>query len=201
MAKKTISSVPASSVGAPHRRDRIIIIAYSDGIGCDNRGYHREERHVSNHQKWHVEKSESERHGREYRLGTDGSTAIMAYPDGSGLFHGQAGEQPVKGRESSQLDTRESSTDVAYSHSKGLQGWEEARNPTGSREEREQQPSGQGDGIIGWWSVEPCVGRVASRVPNRTHRIKALGNAVVPQWAQAIGEAIKESNIIEEEDD
>ena len=30
------------------------------------------------------------------------------------------------------------------------------------------------------WAVEPDVGRVVTRLPNRTHRIKALGNAVVP---------------------
>ena len=30
------------------------------------------------------------------------------------------------------------------------------------------------------WTIEPDVGRVVTRLPNRTHRIKALGNAVVP---------------------
>jgi len=33
------------------------------------------------------------------------------------------------------------------------------------------------------WDVEPNVGRVAARVPNRTHRLAALGNAIVPLWA------------------
>jgi len=43
------------------------------------------------------------------------------------------------------------------------------------------------------WSVEPIVGRVANGVPNRTHRIKQLGNAVVPQIPQLIGECINET--------
>lgn len=30
------------------------------------------------------------------------------------------------------------------------------------------------------WAVEPDVGRVVTRLPNRAHRIKALGNSVVP---------------------
>lgn len=30
------------------------------------------------------------------------------------------------------------------------------------------------------WSVEPAVGRVANGIPNRVHRIKCLGNGVVP---------------------
>ena len=33
------------------------------------------------------------------------------------------------------------------------------------------------------WDIEPDVGRVAARVPNRTHRLAALGNAIVPLWA------------------
>ena len=36
----------------------------------------------------------------------------------------------------------------------------------------------------GRWETEPAVGRVASGVPNRVDRIRALGNAVVPQCAE-----------------
>lgn len=32
--------------------------------------------------------------------------------------------------------------------------------------------------------------RVLDGVPDRTHRLKALGNAVVPQLVQAIGELV-----------
>jgi len=37
------------------------------------------------------------------------------------------------------------------------------------------------------WQVEPDVGRVAHGVPFRVDRLKALGNAVVPQCAEYIG--------------
>lgn len=40
------------------------------------------------------------------------------------------------------------------------------------------------------WEPEPSVGRVAHGVPNRSHRLKQLGNAVVPQVVQVIGEMI-----------
>ena len=43
---------------------------------------------------------------------------------------------------------------------------------------------------IHYWSSEPSVGRVANGVPNRVDRLKQLGNAVVPQIPQLIGEAI-----------
>lgn len=42
----------------------------------------------------------------------------------------------------------------------------------------------------GDWAVEPDVGRVAHGVPKRVDRLKCLGNAVVPQVAQWIGQAI-----------
>ena len=38
----------------------------------------------------------------------------------------------------------------------------------------------------GWWEVEPSVGRVVDGLPNRVDRIKALGNAVVPQVVAAL---------------
>jgi len=44
--------------------------------------------------------------------------------------------------------------------------------------------------ISGNWTVEPNVGRVAHGVPDRIHRIKSLGNAVVPQLTYVIGMSI-----------
>ncbi|WP_338634623.1 DNA cytosine methyltransferase [Afipia carboxidovorans] len=41
-----------------------------------------------------------------------------------------------------------------------------------------------------WWRAEPAVGRVADGVPNRVDRLRALGNAVVPQIPEIIGRAI-----------
>jgi DNA (cytosine-5)-methyltransferase 1 len=42
----------------------------------------------------------------------------------------------------------------------------------------------------GWWATEPDVGRVAHGVPSRVDRLRALGNAVVPQVAEYIGKLI-----------
>ena len=42
------------------------------------------------------------------------------------------------------------------------------------------------------WTTAPNVGRVADGVPRRLDRLKCLGNAVVPQVAQFLGERIRE---------
>jgi DNA (cytosine-5)-methyltransferase 1 len=41
------------------------------------------------------------------------------------------------------------------------------------------------------WPAEPSVGRMAYGVPDRSHRLAALGNAIVPQVAELILTAIK----------
>ena len=56
-----------------------------------------------------------------------------------------------------------------------------------------QEILGNGSGIpreCTWWVSEPNVGRVVNGVPNRIHRIKSLGNAVVPQLTYVIGMSI-----------
>lgn len=45
-------------------------------------------------------------------------------------------------------------------------------------------------GDSGWWTTEPDVGRVAHGVPHRVDRLRALGNAVVPQQIYPIFSAI-----------
>lgn len=41
-----------------------------------------------------------------------------------------------------------------------------------------------------FWAVEPRICRVASGVPNRVHRLKCLGNAIVPQVAEVAGQIV-----------
>lgn len=55
---------------------------------------------------------------------------------------------------------------------------------------RQAGSCGNGDGR---WPAEPGVGRVANGVPNRAHRIRCLGNAVVPQIPEILGRAIMAS--------
>lgn len=44
------------------------------------------------------------------------------------------------------------------------------------------------------WTPEPAVGRVANGIPNRVDRLRGLGNAIVPQVAAVILDAIRETD-------
>jgi DNA (cytosine-5)-methyltransferase 1 len=48
----------------------------------------------------------------------------------------------------------------------------------------------------GGWEVEPGMGRVANGIPDSSHRLKCLGNAVVPQIPEIIGKAIMEAQCL-----
>ena len=76
---------------------------------------------------------------------------------------------------------------IAYPNSPGLQERLSIKGVDGGQASGYQ---GQEPAFCGWWATEPAVGRVADGVPDRSHRLKALGNAVVPQIPCIIGQAI-----------
>jgi DNA (cytosine-5)-methyltransferase 1 len=69
---------------------------------------------------------------------------------------------------------------LADTHSERRDGRTGELGPAGRRE--------PADG--GWWATEPDVDRVAHGVPARVDRLRALGNAVVPQVAEHVGRLI-----------
>ena len=84
-----------------------------------------------------------------------------------------------------------SDSDVAYSESERVQ----RLRSCGLEESHAHGPAllplceGKGFGST-YWETEPDVDRVVDGVPNRVDRIRSLGNAVVPQLVQRIGEMI-----------
>lgn len=79
---------------------------------------------------------------------------------------------------------------VADTNNQGLQGRTQTRNIGSKRSRRNEQPERRSDLPRAAWLPEPNVGRVANGVPRRMDRLKALGNAVVPQIPEMIGRAI-----------
>jgi len=76
-----------------------------------------------------------------------------------------------------------------------LRGFGEAGSEIGQCQDGARPANELGNGSqmarkAGGWAVEPNVGRVAHGVPQRVDRLRALGNAVVPQVAEWIGRRI-----------
>jgi DNA (cytosine-5)-methyltransferase 1 len=69
---------------------------------------------------------------------------------------------------------------MAYSMCEGLQRPNEPRKSQGSISKKRITKFSDYHYSKEWWSVEPNVGRVVNGLPNRAHRIKCLGNSVVP---------------------
>ena len=104
--------------------------------------------------------------------------------DGSGEHR-----QPHK-RQVSELRKRSGAEFVANTNNEGLQGRTQTGNIGSKRSRRNEQPERRADMPRAAWLPEPDVGRVAHGVSRRVDRLKALGNAVVPQIPEMIGRAI-----------
>ena len=106
----------------------------------------------------------------------------MAYTESIESHVGEHGKHQEE--RSRQGEIRGENSHDANTYSKRLERFRAEHELRNS--EKEKQTSGNS-----WWSVEPNVGRVANGVPGRVHRLKGLGNAIVPQIAKEIGLAIK----------
>ena len=157
--------IPACAVDAPHRRDRVWIIAHANGESEPDGTV--DERPRSGQL---VADAKGERHKRQ-----------------SDVERERAASQQVK-QSSVWREPSGSSEIVADASSAGLQRSRHEPRETGDA--GTGQPVQLDAQVRGQWSVEPDVGRVANGVPNRVDRLKALGNAVVPQVVAQIGRAI-----------
>jgi len=86
-------------------------------------------------------------------------------------------------------NVRGQSSNVANTNSERLQGAEQYEAHTGKT--KTQFSTTQSSKAAGnYWEFEPNVGRVAHGVSGRVHRLKGLGNSIVPQIAEEIGYAL-----------
>lgn len=116
--------IPASAVGAPHRRDRVWILAYTcDGSsGQENRGESQQKGKAQDKNRqdndWTRKFSgTSSLDGETGKTHKDDKDKELANSDSSGLLHGQIKVKPAKDGFDAQREFKSSGDDVAYSNS------------------------------------------------------------------------------------
>ena len=213
--------IPAAGVGAPHRRERVWIIAIREEsmVNSDNVRF---EQHIETEEEASRRRSSAtfESTGSADVANTEGERLQRSRrEESSGDFHGleqdpkrieseirseaerrsgipadvadtESFSSDVGGREEHQTERDgqrkirgEDSTDASNTHRTGSQRLGSEHELRNSEKEKQTRR-------ISWWDIEPNVGRVAHGVSGRVHRLKGLGNAIVPQIAETIGRAI-----------
>jgi DNA (cytosine-5)-methyltransferase 1 len=179
--------ITASSIGAPHRRDRIWIVAYANGEPSEQTD----------------SESISKQSKRDSWMGSTGCSGRQC-ESSSNQEMADANDLGLQGRRKTGISEN---LGKAWSQFTGSGAVRYDRNVAHTDKfgtqisfEREFSSkqlfrgSSEARGIAIWnsWSVEPDVGRVANGIPGRVDRLKQLGNAVVPQIPQLLGMAIME---------
>ena len=175
--------LPAVAVDAKHRRDRCFIISYRREAQSMANSRCKSERFSFNRSGSERIGSEEKRQRSEEGDGFTNSGQALAYTNGERQLQQRGTEQEVGG-----WSGYSSEQDVTHTNGERL----EVREGIGEHTQSELQTIERSDSKRreNIWLPEPGVGRVADGVPGRVDRLKGLGNAVVPQLIQAIGEIV-----------
>lgn len=95
--------------------------------------------------------------------------------------------QPQRGEQTQREWSGDCGESVRDADSERLAFWQSFNRHLEQELQAAQRADRSGFGV---WSVEPALGRVVDGFPGRVDRIKALGNAVVPQIPMMIGRVI-----------
>ena len=184
--------IRAQDMGAPHRRERIWIVAYP---GCINDNRRSSECGGQEKTRSFNRTSRS----NEYSINVADSKCFRQ-------SQSERSEQDERGRF---INSGQTMADTEGQHERRLSEREIEKK---SRPERRGQDVSDDDGqrckterpaesiqteyyttkCRDWWSFEPDVGRVAHGIPRRVDRLKGLGNSIVPQIAELLFRQIKE---------
>lgn len=202
--------VPACSVDAPHRRDRVWIIAHSNSKGEPAVSKYVGERQRMVGDTKHNGSSATAvegKHGQDEgwgsegqnkaeqsaRTGRPGDNADVGNTEGIGR-NGWAETAGREGQTHQQDEPRPEIRGELGGSSEDVADTDSQRGCGGDAQRQDAKDARQSPGCQkhGGWDTEPPVGRVAHGISGRVDRLKGLGNAIVPQVAMQIGVAIRQ---------
>jgi DNA (cytosine-5)-methyltransferase 1 len=163
--------IPACGVDAPHRRDRVWIVAKSEWARAGDR---------------------LQKIGRQKRESTQKGASGLRQGNGQiGAKGIDSRGQDVADPDNERLQGVEKAGNIAKSGEKSNQFIRRCDKRRGASGVAQSRLGGMADGPACWLD-EPNIPRVATGVKNRVDRLKSLGNAIVPQVAMQFLRAIKE---------
>lgn len=189
--------IPAIAVDAKHRRDRLWIVAYSNSNSKSTQSVNagqicQSDMAHSNGINWGRKSQQSDNHcGETIRNEFGRGCSNVAYSN-SAYGERSCVSSRIQSSESniSSYGGNENFSDTASVRQSGQRKYEQSFNSAEScNGETNNVESIRGSKF---WATEPNVGRVANGIPHRMDRLKGLGNAVVPQIPEIIGNAIME---------
>ena len=173
--------IPAAAAGAPHKRDRLFIVAYPNDarIGAPASGMERQGSTGS--EEW--EHAQYEPGGRSTEMAdADGRRFKQRDPQKWGI--------PVVDSQSN----GNGNFKVADTTSEQLGGYGTQKPVTETGRQRDHNSRGKScNEFREWWQVEPNVGRVVDGLASRMDRLKAIGNGQVPLCAATAWRILSES--------
>jgi DNA (cytosine-5)-methyltransferase 1 len=193
-------NIPAASVGAPHRRERIWFIAVREDVG--NSEYNGSPTSEIGRGNEKINGGTEERQNKSFELERtsisedngnvskennenmeNSSRTLRLRGQLSEKNENEVGEknadQLERSSSTSRFNVADTNTRLGNGENEEIQSRGQTSNSSSARETSQ-----------GWWSVEPNVGRVAHGVSGRVHRLKGLGNSIVPQIVEEIGKAL-----------
>ena len=168
--------LPACAVDAQHRRDRVWVVAHTSGDGWRNT-------------QSSIRRSDNKGERAQDTGQTAGSSQNVADSNDQRRESGKHEERPrPEERQLARSGQYVADTASQRQQESGTLGDAISEKTEGKRKATEPFDGSQPC----LWEPEPNVGRVANGVPNRSHRLKALGNAVVPPLVAEIGRLVME---------
>ena len=184
--------IGARSVGAPHKRDRMWVLAYRCGLAYPNLSRDGASRCETDsdwseiiEERQDESQLKSSRHSEEMAYsrcqhGQQGNTAQMGASEeerSHGSIHNQSSGEGLK-QDCWHTDPANISDTTSQRRRYGDSSGEDAEDVGQLRGGERKDPRGMEEG-----DFEPLVGRVANGVANKVDRLKAIGNGQVPQCA------------------